>query len=367
VSAPTLDRVEWLPVDTADEILPADAPREQWLAERAKGLGGSDTSAVLGLNKYTSAIKLWLEKTGRAHEDPDNDLMEWGRRLEPVVADWFTDHTGIPLARVGLFRHRVYPVLQCTPDRLTPDGGLEIKTLDHNTEHLWADDQIPDHAELQSQKCMAVTGRGHWWVVGLVNGRRPLLRRVERNEALIERIVAFETGWWRDYVLADEMPPLDASESTNEALRAWIGPGGPDQAVQVTPELLGLLAEWNHAKDMVRAAEAEQMLADSRLRLAIGTASVVVADLDAPHDDSKAGKANTLLTLRADGSFGAKAFAEAHPELAAQHRRQVEVLDAAAVKEQHPDEHRACRARVLRPRKAALTAYLDRLDTPGEQ
>ena len=39
--------------------------RIDWLLDRRKGIGGSDVSAILGLNKWKSAYQIWLEKTGK--------------------------------------------------------------------------------------------------------------------------------------------------------------------------------------------------------------------------------------------------------------------------------------------------------------
>lgn len=38
--------------------------REEWLAARKNYIGGSDASAVLGMNPYKTNLELWKEKTG---------------------------------------------------------------------------------------------------------------------------------------------------------------------------------------------------------------------------------------------------------------------------------------------------------------
>ena len=43
--------------------------REQWLEERKKGIGGSDSAAVLGLNPYMTNVDLWQIKTGRKQQE----------------------------------------------------------------------------------------------------------------------------------------------------------------------------------------------------------------------------------------------------------------------------------------------------------
>lgn len=117
---------------TATLVLPASAPREQWLAERRKGLGSSDAALLMGAGyPDDSEYALWLDKTGRAKPGQQTGAMQRGVWLEPHVADYFADTTRLKLRRCGLVRHKDDPVLLATPDRLTADGGVvEIKCLD---------------------------------------------------------------------------------------------------------------------------------------------------------------------------------------------------------------------------------------------
>ena len=39
-------------------------PREQWLELRKKGIGGSDSAAIVGLDRYRSAFDVYAEKIG---------------------------------------------------------------------------------------------------------------------------------------------------------------------------------------------------------------------------------------------------------------------------------------------------------------
>jgi len=51
----------------------AEMDRAEWLEWRRKGLGGSDCSAILGLNKYKPAFEIYAEKVGLSPaEEPDN-------------------------------------------------------------------------------------------------------------------------------------------------------------------------------------------------------------------------------------------------------------------------------------------------------
>ena len=50
--------------------------REEWLARRRSGIGGSDVAAVLGLSPWKSPRQVWLDKTTDAVDDAvDEDLL----------------------------------------------------------------------------------------------------------------------------------------------------------------------------------------------------------------------------------------------------------------------------------------------------
>lgn len=76
-----------------------DLGRDDWLAVRRTGIGGSDAAAAVGLNPYMSALELWLDKTGRGdgmpRPAPDDTTSPtyWGTLLEPIVAASYTKQT----------------------------------------------------------------------------------------------------------------------------------------------------------------------------------------------------------------------------------------------------------------------------------
>jgi len=323
---------------TAQLILPAAAPREDWLAARRAGLGGSDASTVVGLNPYMSQYSLWLDKTGRSVEKPDNDAMEWGRRLEPVIRDWFTDTTGVKTRRSGLLRSREVPFQQFTPDGLCDCGGvLETKTTSWRTQdaEVWLDGQVPDHAELQSQHGMAVTGKDHAHCVVLIDGRKPLHQVVQRDEKLIAELTDVERTFWFDHVIADVAPAIDGSDSTTEALKARYGLA-VDQVVSAGVEVDDLISRRDRAKQRLKAVEDEVAELDNQLRAEFGPATgLAVTGL-------------VKATYHQNGAFRSAKFAAEHPELVDEYLTPTPVLDVARLKAERPELWSAYRARVLR-------------------
>ena len=51
--------------------------REQWLADRRKGIGGSDIGAILGLSPYRTLMDVFLDKRGETQPKGNEQAMYW--------------------------------------------------------------------------------------------------------------------------------------------------------------------------------------------------------------------------------------------------------------------------------------------------
>ncbi|UIY59827.1 YqaJ viral recombinase family nuclease [Burkholderia cepacia] len=202
--------------------------REDWLAVRRTGIGGSDAAAAVGLNPYMSPLELWLDKTGRAdgmpRPDPDDTSSPtyWGTLLEPIVAASYTKQTGNRVRRVNaVLRHPTIPFMLANLDREivgVPDVQiLECKTAGEFGARLWREG-VPEYVQIQVQHQLAVTGKSAAHVAVLLCGQALEVHRIERDEALIERLIELEARFWR-FVESDTPPPADGSESADRALR----------------------------------------------------------------------------------------------------------------------------------------------------
>ena len=66
-----------------------------WLEARKNRIGGSDASAVLGINPYKTNIELWQEKVGILTPDDisDKQYVRYGHSAEPLLKELFKlDH-----------------------------------------------------------------------------------------------------------------------------------------------------------------------------------------------------------------------------------------------------------------------------------
>lgn len=137
------------------------ASREEWLKKRRSYIGGSDASAVVGLNPYKTNIELWLEKTGQSQPDDisDNPLVKYGHDAEvhlrelfkldfPEYAVWYVEN--------NIWLNDKYPFGHASLDGWLYDaegrlGILEIKTtsiLQSMQKEKWKG-RIPDNYYIQ--------------------------------------------------------------------------------------------------------------------------------------------------------------------------------------------------------------------------
>ena len=145
--------------------------REEWLSKRLKGIGGSDAGSILGLNPYKSAYTLWCEKTGRIHNDTDNEAMRLGRDLEDYVAQRFTEATGNKVRKSGYsYQSKEHPFMLANVDRLIvgEDAGLECKTTNMMTKTRYDKGDIPASYYAQCMHYMTVTGLKKWYIAVLI-------------------------------------------------------------------------------------------------------------------------------------------------------------------------------------------------------
>jgi len=208
-----------------------DLSRDAWLNVRKQGIGSSDAAAAVGLNPYQSQLELWMIKTGRDGNlpkiDPNDESspMYWGTILEPIVAVHYTKRTGLKVRRINavlqhpdadkswMLANIDYSVVGSDEVQI-----LECKTAGEFGSRLWRDG-VPEYIQCQVQHQMAVTGKKVVDVCVLICGQEIRVYRIERDDALIDRLIELERKFWH-YVEHDIEPPADGSDSAGQALRA---------------------------------------------------------------------------------------------------------------------------------------------------
>ena len=98
--------------------------RGSWLKRRQSGLGGSDISAIMNHNPWSSPFDVWLSKTKPPADREETPAQMRGRILEPSIADWYAEATGYTVTDPGAFdiaQHPEHSFMLATVDRMVTD------------------------------------------------------------------------------------------------------------------------------------------------------------------------------------------------------------------------------------------------------
>jgi putative phage-type endonuclease len=192
-----------------------------------KGLGGSDASIILGLNPYKSAFSLWLEKTGQTKApEIDNEYVEWGNLLEPVIRNQFRKITGFEVVENHfVLQHDEHEFMVANLDGEVVDpqfgserGVLEIKTTSERNKSDW-EEGCPDHYMIQIQHYLAVTGYSYAYVVCLIGGHNFKYFLIHRDDYVIDQIISAEMNF-QECVKLNLSPEITGNESDSNYLAA---------------------------------------------------------------------------------------------------------------------------------------------------
>jgi putative phage-type endonuclease len=230
-------RFAQVPKSPASVILPECAGRAAWLAARRAGIGGSEVGALIGVNEHETAMSIWSKKT---KDTPDVELtgapIEWGHRLENVVAEKTAEEVGL-VSRFGggLWAVRDKPHLRVTPDRFATKprawkavGVIECKTAGDD-EH-WESGTIRPNGHGTGSAPLAYQAQIQWQmgILGLEVGWLGCFH-IDRSRQFFTVEVHFDREWyremvaaadrfWTENVLGDVIPMHDYSHPITEEL-----------------------------------------------------------------------------------------------------------------------------------------------------
>jgi putative phage-type endonuclease len=269
---------------TARLVLPAGAPRDEWLEARRQGVTASEIAALLGISPFQSPFNLYWVKTGQIPEDFDNERLSLGRHMEPWIAERFAKaHPKIDLARGGLFQSVDRPWQMATPDYLLDmpdedgkyvDSVLEVKTS--GTYEGWGDDgtdEIPAYIAAQVQWQMDVIGCQTGYVSCFFLATQQIRTyRLAYDTADVELMRTRALEFWGR--IQDGNPPdIDGHTATTLALKRLYPDVDDAEEAQVPADLA---TRYRTACDAVKRADERKTGVENEIRAAMGNAKRAV-------------------------------------------------------------------------------------------
>lgn len=274
-----------------------------WLETRKLGIGGSDISGILGINRYRSPADIWADKMGQG-EKISNRFTYFGHKLEPVVADVFEE------------KHNLYEVKElhrtlkrgralANIDRLIMDkdskeyGVLEIKTANAFKNKEWSGDEVPSEYYAQVQLYLAVTGLKFAYIACLIGGNDYKEFYIERSNEECEFILSHCEWWWREYVEAQVPPPPSGDNAYTEYQKKKIElldnisiEIEEDNTIQTYEEIIEKIDELEKEKKRIQQVWIDKMIEKGANKATIGTYKITTVTQQREIFDKKKFKEN---------------------------------------------------------------------------
>jgi putative phage-type endonuclease len=242
----------------------------------------------MGLDPDKSAYAVWVNKTSDEYvEEEQSEEAYWGNVLEDIVAAEFErrnpDYKAVRSQEILV--HPRYNFMRANIDRnvftaspapIDKVGFLEIKTTSMRNSYRWAEGP-PTKAWCQIQQYFAVTDLKRAWAACLIGGQEYVQYEVLRDDAFIESLIEAEQAFW-DMVETKTMPPVDGHKATAKALGIQYADVDSEWAIELPPEIDGLLVGLQDSKAAVKAAEVEQVQIENTLKSLLGKAAYGTRD-----------------------------------------------------------------------------------------
>lgn len=253
--------------------------RAAWLAARRQGIGGSDIAAIAGLSPWRTALDVFLEKIGSADEQPESPAMEWGIRLEPVIADKVAElhPTWKVRRRNAILQHPQYSWALANVDRIVIDpergpGICEIKTGSAYRTKEW-EGNVPDYYTVQLQWYLGITGYTWGIFAVLLGGQDYREVIVDADPEVFGYLLTIGHQFWT--AVESRIPPvLDGSEAASTLVKQLYPEAEPGRSIELPSEALTLIAQYTEAKAAETAAAERRAEAENRLKAMLETAEI---------------------------------------------------------------------------------------------
>lgn len=288
--------------------------------QQQKGIGGSDVATILGLNPYKTPFTLWLEKTGQIEPAKvENEYVEWGNILEPVIRDKFAKETGFEVyENPYVLQHDDHDFMVANIDGEVIDpeyggksGVLEIKTASERMKADWIDGP-PNHYMLQIQHYLAVLGPEYEYayVAVLIGGNHFKYFKIERDDYVIDQIISAEKNFM--LLVENHTPPEISGHSADSDWLADTFPQANDEEGELSKELFGLSMRYTELQKEIKILQEEADYIKNRVKLEAKDYKILKNDLIKI----------SMPTIKKT-SFDSKRFASDHPDLYEEYKTKV--------------------------------------------
>lgn len=200
-----------------------DIIQKQSSADRSKYIGGSDCAIIMGQSRWSTPLKLFMEKTKQIEpaDLSNKENVYWGNVMEEIIRQEVEKRLNTRILKPDSdkpYISKQYDFIGCQLDGVAVDNNdqiFEFKTASEYKNEEWEADKAPIEYILQCQHNMYVANAKECILAVLIGGNRLVIKKVVRDDDLIEKIVQKEVDFWLNNVQAD-IPPIAISNDNME-------------------------------------------------------------------------------------------------------------------------------------------------------
>jgi putative phage-type endonuclease len=193
------------------------APSQTFTPEqRRKYLGASEIAAILGLDKWQTALDVYNSKLGLVSPFEGNQHTLRGQRLEAIAADYYCELTGRKLRRyTKAYAHKQYPFIAGHIDRIVEGESViaEIKCPSFGAYRKIQREGLPDGWQIQMQVYMGLSSHKKCVIIVFCADAFDLLHfELEFDEAIFSPAIAAAADFWIKHVITEIPPDLEKTK-----------------------------------------------------------------------------------------------------------------------------------------------------------
>jgi YqaJ-like viral recombinase domain len=172
-------------------------------------IGSSDVPAILSGKLWDVWMRLHHpEKVSRG----DLPEFERGKRLEPVLANWYTEEYDRPLRKCETLFHPNYPWMRATPDYEDELEGAYVEMKSKHWVSAPSQCEIEFEFQVRWQMALGQKRQGYVWAWYMKDGK-PVRWSFPRDLDFERRMLAIVIDFYERFVKEKKEPPPEMSES----------------------------------------------------------------------------------------------------------------------------------------------------------
>ena len=234
--------------------------------ERRKYIGGSDIAVVMGMSRWKTPLKLWLEKTGQAEPDDLSQVeaVQLGTELEEFVAQKFARETGRQVRR----QSKMYVHKDCkTCGAYKEDEWAEVVEVvekDGKKEEV-VTAKTPIEYVLQVTWYLGITGKKVGHIAVLIGGQKFKKRKILFDEELFNVMVEAAKDFWES--VQTKNPPAVTPDDNEVLIKMF--PKHNEELVE-KQDLEEYVDKLQKIKDDISALTDEKEMLEAEIKSSIG-------------------------------------------------------------------------------------------------